>query len=81
MSTSHQRPYVVFGFETTHDALTAESVLASAGVLLTVMPTPKILGALCGISLRVAEDDAPDTERRLTEAGIAWSGNARILDR
>lgn len=81
MNDSAEKPYVVFGFETTHDALTAEAVLASAGLALTVMPTPKILGALCGISLRVAEGDAPEAERILAEAGVGCSGSARILDR
>ncbi|MDZ4655456.1 MAG: DUF3343 domain-containing protein [Coriobacteriia bacterium] len=81
MKADAERPYIVFGFETTHDALTAEAAFAGAGLPLTVMPTPKILGALCGIALRVAEDDAPVAERILAEAGIESSGSVRILDR
>ncbi|MDO9557291.1 MAG: DUF3343 domain-containing protein [Coriobacteriia bacterium] len=81
MNSDVERPYVVFGFETTHDALTAEAALAATGLALTVMPSPKVLGALCGIALRVAEDDAPLVERILAEAGVGWSGSVRILDR
>jgi len=75
------RPYVVFGFESTHDALTAESVLAAGGLPLTVMPTPKSLGALCGIALRIAETDVPAAEKTMMRAGIVWTASARILDR
>lgn len=47
------RQFVVFGFETTHDALTAEQALKQHDIEVVPIPTPKTLGALCGIALRV----------------------------
>ncbi|MBN2404917.1 MAG: DUF3343 domain-containing protein [Coriobacteriia bacterium] len=81
MSSPQRRPYVVFGFASTHDALSGEAALVAAGLQLTVMPTPKTLGALCGIALRLAEEDVSLAEETLTRAGVAWSGQVRILDR
>ena len=81
MSATGQEPFVVFGFQSTHDALSAEAALDAAGLPLTVMPTPKALGALCGIALRIAEPDRADAETVLHDAGIEWSGSISILDR
>ncbi|MDI6692339.1 MAG: DUF3343 domain-containing protein [Anaerosomatales bacterium] len=73
--------YAVYGFETTHDALSAERALAQAGVPFTTIPTPKSLGELCGIALRVPIAVAPDAEGALEAAGLAWKARAEIDDR
>ncbi|MCL4078466.1 DUF3343 domain-containing protein [Coriobacteriia bacterium Es71-Z0120] len=73
--------YAVYGFESTHDALSAESVLACAGVPFATIPTPKSLGALCGIALRVAARDASAAEAALIVAGLRWKARAEIEDR
>lgn len=80
MSAS-ERDYAVFGFATTHDALAAEAALVGSGVTLTVMPTPKALGALCGIALRVPAEDAAWATGIMAEARITPSGSITMLDR
>ncbi|MBC7265769.1 MAG: DUF3343 domain-containing protein [Coriobacteriia bacterium] len=73
--------YAVYGFETTHDALSAERVLADAGLRFVTIPTPKSLGALCGIALRVPIAEAGAAENALHAAGLAWKTRAEIDDR
>jgi hypothetical protein len=74
------RPFVVYGFASVHDALFAESVLKSAGLAATPVPSPKELGDLCGIALRVAPDDAAHAERLLDSAGIPPKRRAEMRD-
>ncbi len=73
--------FTVYGFATTHDALTAEAVLEGAQVRVTTIPAPRELGSLCGLALRVREGDAPDAEAAMSEAGIAWTGRVDLEDR
>lgn len=73
--------YAVYGFESTHDALSAERVLASADVPFTTIPTPKSLGSLCGIALRVRDEHASAAETALVAAGLRWTGRAMIEER
>ena len=80
MSPSVRR-FAVLGFETTHDAVTAERVLLGAGVAVLLIPTPKVLGALCGLAARVGESDRFRARSVLEEAGIVVSGEAEIEDR
>lgn len=73
--------FAVYGFETTHDALAAERALLEAAVPVVAVPTPKALGALCGIAIRASLGDAGRVERVLVAAGIRWTGRAEIEDR
>jgi hypothetical protein len=75
------RVFVVYGFSSVHDALVAESVLKGAGVTVTPVPSPKELGELCGIALRIAPEDATHAHRLLESAGIAPRKSAEIRDR
>jgi hypothetical protein len=74
------RPFAVYGFASVHDALLAESVLTSAGVVVTPVPSPKELGDLCGIALRVAPEDAVHAERLLESAGMPPKRRAEMRD-
>lgn len=74
------RLFVVYGFSSVHDALGAESVLKSAGLAVTPVPSPKELGELCGIALRVDPADADHAERLLTSAGTEPKVRAEIED-
>ncbi len=78
---SETAPFAVYGFATTHDALVAERTLISADVEHMTIPTPRSLGALCGIALRVPADTAGAAESALIEAGVAWTARAEMLDR
>jgi len=71
---------VVYGFSSVHDAMAAESVLNGAGVSVTPVPSPKALGELCGIALRVTPEDAAHARRLLESAGTSPRAVAEIRD-
>jgi len=74
------QPFVVLGFPSTHDALDAESLLGDLGIEVVPIPTPKSIGALCGIALRLAPADEERAAAYLQSAGITVSTRATILD-
>lgn len=74
-------PFVIYGFATTHDALSAEKLLEAAGVEYVTIPTPRTLGALCGLALRVRSDDAGGADAAITAGGLAWTGRLDFEDR
>ena len=74
------QPFVVLGFPSTHDALDAESLLGDLGIEVVPIPTPKSIGALCGIALRLAPADEERSAAYLQSAGITVSARATILD-
>jgi FAD/FMN-containing dehydrogenase len=74
------RPFVVFGFPTTHDALDAEALLGDLGIDVVPIPAPKALGAMCGIALRLAPADETRAAVLLENAGITISARAEIED-
>lgn len=74
------RDFLVYGFETTHRALDAEALLRQMDVDVVPVPTPKAMGALCGIALRVEVAEAGRAETLLERAGLAWSGRVRQRD-
>jgi hypothetical protein len=78
--TREPKPFVVLGFPSTHDALDAESLLGDLGIEVVPMPTPKSIGALCGIALRLAPDDESRAVAYLENAGITVSGRSEIRD-
>jgi hypothetical protein len=73
-------PYVVYGFASTHDALVGERTLIAADVTHTTIPTPKGIGGLCGIALRVPWLNGADADVALVNAGCAWTARIEILD-
>jgi len=73
-------PYVVYGFASTHEALVGEKTLLAAGVSHTTIPTPKGIGGLCGISLRVPWLEGADADVALINAGCAWTVRIETLD-
>jgi hypothetical protein len=73
--------FAVYGFATTHDALTAETALEGAGVRVMTIPAPRELGSLCGLAMRVRACDAPAAEAAMSEAGVAWTGRVDLKDR
>ena len=74
------RRFVVYGFASVHDALAAESTLVSAGVAVTAIPSPRVLGELCGIALRVEPAQARAAEEALGVAGLPPRATAEIDD-
>ena len=74
------RPFVVFGFGTTHDALAAEDVLLEAGLDAVPVPAPKVLGAKCGIAIRIPQGQSASAREGLQSASIAVVSEAPLLD-
>jgi hypothetical protein len=72
--------FVVFGFGSVHDALFAEDALGSAGIPAAAIPSPKELGALCGIALRMHPADVEAAESVLALAGARVRARAEITD-
>jgi transposase len=73
--------FAIYGFATTHDALTAEAALERAGVAVTTIPAPRELGSHCGLAMRVHEGDAADAEGAMSDAAIAWTSRVDLEDR
>jgi transposase len=73
--------FTVFGFETTHDAMRAERVLEEAGVPVVLIPTPKVLGTLCGLAARVPRESATECAHALEGARVRVSATLEMDDR
>jgi hypothetical protein len=74
------KPFVAYGFESTHRALDAEAVLERQGVDVVPIPAPTSLGALCGIALRVPCAQSTHAEECLREAEIHPSASLPMDD-
>jgi len=72
--------FVVYGFASVHDALAAETILKGAAVPVTPVPSPKELGELCGIALRVSPEHDEHARRLLSGAAMEPRAVAEILD-
>jgi len=72
--------FVVFGFASVHDALGAEAVLKAAGIPVTAIPSPRELGEICGIAMRVDPGDADEARGALARAGSSPKAAAEIQD-
>ena len=81
MTAAGLRPFVVFGFASVHDTLAAEDVLRAAGVPAVTIPSPRELGELCGIALRVDPSVAEAAEAALVRAHTPARARAETLDR
>jgi hypothetical protein len=80
VNTRDPRPFAVYGFATTHDALAAEAAAKEAGLPVTPIPAPRELGSLCGIALRFELPDASRAEAVFVQSAVAWTARAEILD-
>ena len=74
------RLFTVLGFATTHDALAAEKHLKAADVPVVPIPTPRALGARCGIALRIPLDDESRADEVLLEKGPLVHSRTQIED-
>ncbi|MBC7228785.1 MAG: DUF3343 domain-containing protein [Actinobacteria bacterium] len=65
--------YVIL-FDSTHQAMSAESALRSAGVRHAVINTPREFTVNCGISLRIAVELRDAAVAALDERGVVYAG-------
>lgn len=49
--------FLIVSFNSTHDAIKSESVMAKAELKARLIPTPPEISAGCGLSLRAEEKD------------------------
>jgi len=80
VSAREPRPFVVYGFESTHAALSAESLLKDMGVAVVPVPAPKSIGRLCGIALRVEPAESDRAEELLANAGMEPNARVEVED-
>lgn len=73
--------FAVFGFESTHDALKAETILLAAGEDVVLIPTPKALGTLCGFAVRVPIERRDPALDAMADEGLMPNGLIEIEDR
>jgi hypothetical protein len=78
--TSEARRFVVFGFASVHDALAAESAIKSASIAVSAIPSPRALGELCGIALRLEPGDVEPALAALSGFGMTPRASAEIDD-
>jgi hypothetical protein len=75
------REFTVLAFVSTHDAMTAEQVVADAGIPARSIPLPASVGAGCGIALRLDPERLGEALEVLARVGISPSGAGSIQDR
>jgi hypothetical protein len=80
MSSRERRPYVVFAFATTHEALEAEDALRAARVNVVPIPTPKTVGRLCGIAMRIDPAEESAALDAMQAAGVRVAERVDITD-
>jgi hypothetical protein len=74
------RDFVVFGFGSVHDTLAAEAALKAAGVAAVTVPSPREVGEVCGIAIRVEPEDADAAAEALTTSGNPPRATAPFKD-
>jgi hypothetical protein len=74
------RRFVVFTFDSAHDSIAAERLIADAGLSVRAIPKPRSLGGGCGIALRVDPAGAAGAEDALSRGGVALSSRGEIQD-
>lgn len=72
--------FVVFAFETTHQALDAEAALKAARLGVVPIPTPAEMGGLCGLAMRLPLDEGDQARSVLAEAGVPPRAETVIED-
>lgn len=73
--------YAAFGFDSTYDALRAETVLLASDVDVVLIPTPRALGTLCGFAVRVRIDQRDAACAVFEAEGIDPTGEIELEER
>ena len=64
--------YHLFAFDSTHDAIRAQTLLSGFGAV--VMPTLREISASCGMSLRLSDVRADEARQTLIGSGLCgWA--------
>lgn len=80
MAALERQTFSVLGFKTTHEALSAEELLKEAGLDVVPVPTPRQLGSLCGIAMRLPPGQVEQALAVLSRVDIRPEAVASIED-
>ncbi len=61
---------VIFVFNSTHHALTAEAALEESGFEIDIVSVPADIRVDCGLAIEIAKCDRARAEAALAEAGV-----------
>ena len=65
--------YIV-SFNSTHHAMRTDKLLGENSVTSTTLPTPREIGASCGISIRFLKDDLEKIKSILDDNAVEFKG-------
>ncbi|MDD2427660.1 MAG: DUF3343 domain-containing protein [Eubacteriales bacterium] len=65
--------FMLASFDSSHDAMHSEEASKAAGIKARLIPTPELVKAGCGLSLRMEPKVAADIARLLNEEGVKVS--------
>lgn len=65
--------YIV-SFNSTHHAMRTDKLLSENSVTSTTLPTPREIGASCGISIRFLKDDLEKIKSILDDNAVEFKG-------
>ncbi len=63
---------IIFVFNSTHHALTAEAALEESGLEIDIVPVPADIRVDCGLAIEIAKRDRARAEAALAEAGVVF---------
>lgn len=63
--------YIIVAFDSTHDAIKAETVSGRAGIAARLIPIPPEVSAGCGLALRAAPEDLEKVRELLRDEEVA----------
>lgn len=66
--------YIVFSFDSTHEAIKSEKALENCRLDGRLIPLPPEISAGCGLSLRIAVKDKVEAFNILKQAEVGISG-------
>lgn len=65
-----EQNFILAAFDSTHDAIKAESIMNKAGLTARLIPIPPEISAGCGLALRSLPEDEARVRALLSEEGV-----------
>ncbi len=65
-----KQEFIIVSFESTHDAIKAETITGRAGISARLIPTPPEVSAGCGLALRAQPEDLSRVRELLNEEEV-----------
>ena len=71
---------MIYTFNSTHAAISAERLLSNEKIPIKVMPVPSSIKAGCGLCLRIPPDLCNETEQLLKKNSIEFLNVFQMID-